>query len=162
MTKWQDRFKVVPAAYVVFRRGDEVLLLQRANTGYFDGSYSLPAGHLDGKESARLAACREAAEEVGVSVRPADLAMLHVMHRLGIDHERVDFYFEARAWQGDIKNMEPHKCSDLRWATLKQAQKLQLTPEVAQALRCIGEGAVYSEFGFSGHTEQDNSDRAEG
>lgn len=44
--KTKERFKVVPAVYLVLRRGEGVLLLRRANTGYQDGKYSLIAGHL--------------------------------------------------------------------------------------------------------------------
>ena len=50
--KTKDRFKLIPAVYLILRRGDEVLLLRRANTGYQDGKYSIIAGHLDGDELA--------------------------------------------------------------------------------------------------------------
>ena len=46
-----DRFQVIPAAYVVLRRGDEVLMLLRANTGYMDGYWAVPAGHVEKDES---------------------------------------------------------------------------------------------------------------
>ena len=48
----KERFKLIPAVFLIFRRGDEVLLLRRANTGYQDGKYGLVAGHLDGDELA--------------------------------------------------------------------------------------------------------------
>lgn len=48
MKSLDERHKVVPAVYAVFRDGDRLLLLRRANTGYYDGYYSLPAGHVGG------------------------------------------------------------------------------------------------------------------
>jgi len=54
-----DGFSVVPAAYVVLRRGDEVLMLLRANTGYMDGFWAVPAGHVEKGESVVEAAVRE-------------------------------------------------------------------------------------------------------
>jgi len=73
----KDYFKIIPAAYVVFRKGPEILLLRRANTGYLDGSYSLPAGHFEGDESASNVAAREAKEEVGIQVDPKKLRLIH-------------------------------------------------------------------------------------
>ena len=77
-----DRFQVVPAAYVIFRRGRQVLLQLRKNTGYRDGHWATgAAGHVEADESVLAAACREAAEEVGVVVAPGDLTPLTTMHR---------------------------------------------------------------------------------
>jgi 8-oxo-dGTP diphosphatase len=39
--------------------------MKRAGTGFGDGAYSLPSGHMDGGETAARAAQREAAEELG-------------------------------------------------------------------------------------------------
>lgn len=117
-----DWFKVIPAAYVALRRGDEVLLLLRANTGFMDGYWAVPAGHVEAGESALTAACREVAEEVGVEIDPADLIPVTAMHRTGgkgepID-ERVDFFFTATRWQGEPRLMEPGKAAGLDWFSL--------------------------------------------
>ena len=66
-----DRFKLIAAVYLLFRRGDEILLLLRANTGYEDGKYGLVSGHVDGDEPLAAAAAREAREEAGVEIDPA-------------------------------------------------------------------------------------------
>ncbi|MDQ3005393.1 MAG: NUDIX domain-containing protein, partial [Chloroflexota bacterium] len=51
--------------HLLFFRQNEMLLLRRFNTGFRDGEYSVPAGHLDGGEPVMSAATREAQEEVG-------------------------------------------------------------------------------------------------
>ena len=61
-----ERFRVVPAAYVLLRRGDEVLLQLRRNTGYMDDHWAAAAaGHVEADESVFEAAVREAREELG-------------------------------------------------------------------------------------------------
>ncbi len=126
------------------------MLLQRANTGYFDGFYSLPSGHVDGGEPATVTACREALEEVGVVIKPADLKLLHTMHRLAEEgnHERIDLFFEATSWQGELRNNEPEKCSELRWAKLHELPP-DMVPVVRQALDNIQKSVSYSEAGFA-------------
>jgi len=43
-----NRFTLPVAVHLFLLRGNEVLLLRRFNTGYEDGNYSVPAGHLEG------------------------------------------------------------------------------------------------------------------
>jgi 8-oxo-dGTP diphosphatase len=109
------RFPV--AVHIFLLRENYVLLLRRANTGYEDGNYSVVAGHLDGGESVTQAAIREAHEEVGIALRPTDLKVVGVRHRVSND-ERIDFFLTATAWGGTLTNHEPDNCSELRWYAL--------------------------------------------
>ena len=149
MTNWRDRHSVVPAVYVIFRDGDKVLLLKRANTGYRDGDYSLPAGHLDGNESAATAAVREAKEEVGVDINPADLHLVHTQHRMAEsrDHERMNLFFEATKWRGELTNAEPHKCAEIRWASLNDLPE-NLVPELTHLFKHLAKNEPYGDFDF--------------
>jgi 8-oxo-dGTP pyrophosphatase MutT (NUDIX family) len=147
-----QRYKVIPAVYIIFRKNGEVLLLRRFQTGYHDGEYGLPSGHVDGGEPADIAAAREAFEEVGVTIKPEDLQFVHLMHRQvapddrdGV--ERMDMFFEATAWTGELKNCEPEKCDDLRWASLYNLPE-RMIPEVTHALREIERGSYYSSWNF--------------
>jgi 8-oxo-dGTP diphosphatase len=78
-----ERFSIKPAVYIIVVRDGAILLQRRFNTGFMDGCYGLLSGHLDGNESVRCAAAREAEEEVGLALSPDDLAVVHVMHRKG-------------------------------------------------------------------------------
>lgn len=119
-----DRFQVVPACYVIFQRGERVLLQLRQGTGYMDGYWATAAaGHVEAEESVVQAAVREAHEELGVSIEPDQLTPLTTMHRTqgngqAID-ERVDFFFVCTVWQGEPQMMEPDKVADLRWFDLE-------------------------------------------
>lgn len=147
---WKDRFKVVPAVYIILEQDNKILLLRRFNTGYEDGSYTMPSGHLDGGESARVAAAREALEEAGVTVQPQDLELVHVMHYMALegDHERVSFFFRAKNFTGEAKNTEPHKADDFGWFSPDDLPK-KMVWEVQRALDCINQGVVYSEQNFA-------------
>ncbi len=46
-----ERQRVHVDAHLILRRGDEILLGQRQNTGWCDGYWHLPAGHSEGQES---------------------------------------------------------------------------------------------------------------
>jgi 8-oxo-dGTP diphosphatase len=132
--------------HMLFLRENQILLIRRFQTGYMDGHYSLPAGHLDGGEAVRRAAVREAREEVGVRIDPADLRFAGVFHRFEGD-ERVDFFVHVQAWQGEPVNAEPEKCDDLRWAEL-EALPENTIPYIRRAIENFQAGVLFEEFGW--------------
>jgi 8-oxo-dGTP diphosphatase len=140
----RSRFPV--AVHLFFLRGDEVLLLRRFNTGYEDGNYSVVAGHVEAGESVLQAAVREAWEEVGVSLKPGDMQVVHVMSRKSED-ERVDFFLTIKDWPGEIANHEPQKCDDLAWFPIS-ALPDNIIPYVRFALEKYVNGDIFSEFGW--------------
>lgn len=140
-----ERARFPTTVHMFFFRDGKVLLLRRFHTGYRDGEYSVPAGHLDGAESVRAAARREAAEEIGVQIAPEDIAFSSVMHRHEGD-ERIDFFVEVREWQGEPFNNEPNKCDELRWAT-PEALPEKTIPYIRRALENHQKRIRFDEFG---------------
>lgn len=147
----KPRFRVIPAVHVFFIEDGRVLLLRRFNTGYEDGRFSVPAGHLDGDETVTAAAVREALEETGAVISPDDLEVVHVMHRriAGEADERIDFFLRVHRWRGEPGIREPDKCDELSWHPLPELPG-PVVPYVRSALRHHTEGVHYSEFGWSG------------
>lgn len=132
--------------HLFFIREDKILLARRFHTGYRDGEYSVPAGHLDGNETVRAAAVREAEEEVGVHIETEDIRFSSVMHRIEGD-ERVDFFVQVRRWQGEVVNAEPDKCDDLRWVELNELPDNTI-PYVRRAISNHRDGIRFDEFGW--------------
>ncbi len=143
----RERFHMPCAVHVLLRRGGEVLLLRRANTGYQDGNFSTIAGHLDGGEEVLAAAVREAREEAGITLDPAELQMVGVMHNRGEDYEYIDFFVAAERWVGEIVNAEPHKCAELVWHPLDNLPPNTI-PYVRRALENFQRGIWFDSFGW--------------
>lgn len=140
------RFTARLAAYVMLLRDDEILLMRRFNTGYADGQYSLPAGHLDGNEPVIDASIREAREEIGVEIDSSSARVVGVMHRHS-DQEYVDFFVAAESWRGEIRIVEPQKCDELRWVPLHDLPG-NLLPYVRCAIELTGDGTWFESFGW--------------
>lgn len=138
---------MIVAVYLLLRRGDEVLLLKRANTGYMDGNYGLVSGHVDGDELATAAMTREAMEEAGIVIKPGDLKLVHTTHKLtdGPSTERVELFFQADSWEGEITNTEPHKCDELAWYPVASLPQNTI-PLVRIVIQAVETGETFSEF----------------
>jgi 8-oxo-dGTP diphosphatase len=141
------RFTLKSAVHLFLLKDEKILLLRRYNTGYEDGNYSVPAGHLEGGETVKAAMIREAREEIGVEIALDDLKVVGVMHRLSND-ERVDFFLMATNWQGEIENCEPQRCDQLDWFPLEGLPE-NLIPYVHQAIGNYRRGRWFDSFGFS-------------
>jgi 8-oxo-dGTP diphosphatase len=132
--------------HLFFFRNNQILLLRRFQTGYMDGHYSVPAGHLDGEETVRKAGVREANEEIGVQVDPDDMSFAGVFHRHE-DDERVDFFVKVQNWIGEPVNAEPGKCDELRWSDLEQLPENTI-PYIRRAIENFITGIPFEEFGW--------------
>lgn len=131
--------------HLLCEREGRVLLLRRAGTGFFDGLYSLPGGHVEAGESVRQAAVREAQEEVGIEVGVEELEWVGVVHRLS-DTNRIDFFVRARKWGGEARICEPDKSDGLAWFA-RDALPAAIVPYVREVLQA-GRGPWIRESGW--------------
>jgi len=153
------RAKFPVTVHLFFFHDNKILLLRRFNTGFEDGNYSVPAGHLDGNETVRMAAVREALEETGVRIDKHDIDFATIMHRKSDDTllpssgtdagtgERVDFFVRINDWQGEPFNAEPEKCDELRWYDLDALPESTI-PYVRRAIRNSLDAIPFEEFGW--------------
>jgi 8-oxo-dGTP diphosphatase len=132
--------------HMFFLREDKILLLRRYQTGYMDGHYSVPAGHLDGNEPVRRAAVREAREEIGIRIDPEEVGFAGVFHRSEGD-ERVDFFVHVRSWDGEPVNAEPGKCDEIRWVDIDELPENTI-PYIRRAIENFQAGVPFEEFGW--------------
>ncbi|WAP55188.1 methyltransferase domain-containing protein [Streptomyces sp. S465] len=110
--------------HLILRRGGEVLLARRANTGYADGLLHAPSGHVEDGEDVRAALLRETAEEIGLTLTPDEVRVVLVMqHKAPTGAPRTGWFFEAELGDPgeggrEPVNREPEKCSELGWFPL--------------------------------------------
>ena len=143
--------KVIPTVYLILIKDNKILLSRRYNTGFQDGKYSFPAGHLKGDdETVRQAMIREAREEVGIEIHPTDIELIHVIHRKQqepTDERRINLFFTAKKWKGEPKIMEPDKCDDLRWFDIDNLPDNTIH-YIKQAINFFRDNIRYSEYGW--------------
>lgn len=155
----RNRMTLIGAVHLFLTRRNDILLSRRANTGYYDGWWSVPAGHIEPGEPATTAMIREAHEEIGITILDPDVLTLgHIMHRRSVDtdctnSERVDFFYTLPCWLyngndfGEPVNREPRKCDRLGWFPIN-ALPQDTVPYVRDAITFSYHGRVYSESGW--------------
>lgn len=123
-----------------------ILMGRRQNTGFADGAYHVPAGHLEAGESVVQALIREAREEIGISVAPEAAEFSHVMHNSS-SGGRIACFFSVRQWDGTPTNCEPDKCGELRWFPLDDLPT-NMIGYCRTALQHISAGEPFSTYGW--------------
>ena len=119
----------------------EILMLLRDNTGYLDGMYDLPGGHLEEGEDIFDAMIREAKEEIGITIKRKDLEMLHIFH--GFKKGKLKFVFKANKYEGVPLNNEPNQCKELKWFEIDNLPK-NIIPNIKREIKNIKNKEFYS------------------
>jgi len=123
-------FNIPIGVHLILTKDQKILFMRRKNTGYADGTWSLPAGKIDGNETAKEALCRESLEEMGIILRPEHLEFKGIIHKIEYgNYENLALFFSANTWKNDIDNHEPHKCSELTFFDMNSLPK-PLTPYI--------------------------------
>lgn len=144
-----QRHTTIVAAYLLLQKENQgILMLRRANSGYGDGMWSLPAGHVEEGEPVLTTMIREAREEIGLVLEASDLRLVHVRDRRAADGHRLDCYFACDAWQGHPVIMEPNKASELRWIADIEHEP-DVIENVKQAVVHALNGVNYSQENWS-------------
>jgi len=134
------------AVYGILLQDDKVLMLRRYKTGWMDGMYGLPAGHLEKGEKLFEAAIREIYEETGVRIDENDLEFKHVSHRSEAGNfEYMDFYYIVRKWSGVPRITERDKSDDIQWFNLDKLPE-NIVPNTKMGIRAVLSDEAISEF----------------
>ncbi|MEV0298149.1 NUDIX domain-containing protein [Nocardia sp. NPDC050710] len=135
--------------HILLIRDGALLLSKRRSPDEFDDRWHVPAGKLESGESATAAAVREAEEEVGVLIDPADLRLIHTAHVVSSGREpRLGLFFETTRWTGEPVNREPDNCYALQWFPLDDLPADIIAYPLA-GIRALATGVAYSERGWS-------------
>ncbi|MFD9793769.1 NUDIX domain-containing protein [Streptomyces sp. NPDC059070] len=136
--------------HLVFEQSGQVLLQRRSPTAPFaPGQWHVPAGHCEA-EPAEQCAVREAREELGVSIDPRDLRLVHTLHyrdRAADALPRVQMFFQVLEYRGTPRICEPERCAELAWHP-SSALPVRLVDYTAVALTAIAAGRTYTAMGW--------------
>lgn len=132
------------SVFLVLEQDQKFLFGLRKNKSYMNGYWSVVAGKVDDGESAAVGMIREAKEEIGIDIEPEDLEFVHMMHR-NKNKGKIDIYFRARKYSGEVQNMEPEKCEEIKFFSTEELPKNNISYEKI-VLEHIKNGVKYSEY----------------
>jgi ADP-ribose pyrophosphatase YjhB (NUDIX family) len=151
-----DTCKFITGVALILRKNDEIFLYKRNIVGKIAyGSFALPGGTVEFHETIKQAACREAAEELGITINEKDLVTVHIQ-RIREKYDKITnqiqqilmlYFVEVIKWEGELQNLEPHKHSDLGWFEIDNLPQ-NLFSLNASALHDIKHGTFCSEHGW--------------
>ena len=126
---------------------DGKILLQKRRGGYYDGKYSLVAGHTGKGETVIEAIIREAKEESNISLNPDNLEVKVVVHEPNTPYrgrtiDIINIFVFTDTYEGQIKNNEPKRCSELNFYPLDNLPAETL-PYIKEAIKAFQTGKIY-------------------
>lgn len=97
---------------------DGKFLLQKRTGSHGEGTWSLPGGHLEFGESFEDTAKREVKEETNLDIQNIQFAAVTNDIFKAENKHYVTVWILSEYSGGELKNMEPHKCTEQGWFTL--------------------------------------------
>ncbi len=141
-----ERFKCPIGVFLLLTQGEKIFLQLRQNCSFAD-QWGAIGGHVDGGEKIETAVIREAAEEVGITIHPADLRLRTICHSNAGGKEYLQFFYTCDTWTGTLTNREPDKCADIK-AFSTNALPDEIVPYIKTALGKINQNILFYEDGF--------------
>lgn len=118
----------------------EILMLLRDGTGYYDGYYDLPGGHLEAEEDIFDGMIREAKEEIGIRLNREDMEILQIYHKW--KRGMLKFVFKTTKYEGEPINNEPENCAKIEWIDFENIPENTI-PNIRKQLENIKTGVYY-------------------
>ncbi|WP_050779377.1 NUDIX hydrolase [Streptomyces sp. Mg1] len=140
----------VVGVHLYLERDGQVLLgLRHPDSAYAGSTHHFLAGHCE-RESAVSCLVREAREEAGLVIDPADVELAHLVHVVeGAGAQpRMQLVFRARRWRGSPEVREPDRCLSWGWWPA-DALPDPIVPYARAAIEGIRAGRPYTELGWT-------------
>ncbi|MER7541212.1 NUDIX domain-containing protein [Streptomyces sp. NPDC097704] len=139
----------IVGVHLYLERDGKVLLgLRHPDSAYAGDTWHVLAGHCE-YEAATDCLVREAREEAGLVLDPAELALVHTVHMIDKpgDRPRIGLFFRARYWEGTPEVRERDKCVAWEWFGVKDLPA-RVVPYTRAAIEGIQAGRTYTELGW--------------
>lgn len=116
---------IILLAQAAIIKNNKILLQKRQNTGYCDGMYCLPGGHVENGETQIEALIRELNEELNLyEISSSNFDVFKIIERTSTNKNLhyIDFIFKNNKSVNydQIINNEPNKCEKLEWFELDE------------------------------------------
>ena len=132
----------------------QVLLQLRGGNKYGAGEWDASsAGHVDEDESMIACAIREAREEIGIDIKPADIVFTTIIHKGSGGQPPPDgrpYYnghFFVEKFRGEPRNCESNKITGLKWFYIDELPE-NMFADRGDAIQNFIKKINYSEVGW--------------
>lgn len=130
---------------LIVNEKNQILMLQRKNTWYFDWWWMLPAGHIEDGELATESIRHECLEELGITIKVSAQDHIHTLHKITADRQYFDICFRITKRIWIITNQEPEKCSALERFDIDKLPSY-ITHEAKRFIQAWKDGENFSEL----------------
>ncbi|MGF1425864.1 NUDIX domain-containing protein [Kitasatospora sp. LaBMicrA B282] len=134
--------------YLEDDQGRVLLGRRHPNSAFAADTWHVLAGHCE-QESAITCLVREAMEEAGLVIDPADVQFAHAVHLVDAPgaQPRLGLFFRVRSWKGMPELREPDRCTAWQWFH-PHALPERLVAYTRAAIDGIRAGQTYTELGW--------------
>ncbi|MCX6721950.1 MAG: NUDIX domain-containing protein [Candidatus Staskawiczbacteria bacterium] len=95
-----------------------------------EGTWTMPGGKLDFKETLIVGAFREVFEETGIKIDKDKLKVISVADEIVPDNHYVTIGFLCKDFEGKVKIMEPEEITEWKWYNLNNLPEKVFPPSL--------------------------------